>query len=311
MSQIMSGIARSSLLVDLSISLYSGRKQDTSTRDEVTASKGAKSKRAASVYKSLFADCKELDDIIKFQARLRQTHYKYTKPWLDSGVRLLPATLLQQYNDLMYDHEREFEDLVAKFLDKYDTLVAAAAFQLGALFDRNEYPTRSQVKRKFGFYLTFTPMPTSGDFRLDVENETQEALAKDYEKRMQVMAERAAKDSWDKLHDVLSRMAKQLAPRGEDGKPGKIYDSLLGNAHELCDLLRHFNVTGDPALESMRQQLMDVMEGVNTDALRKEADTRAMVHKKVQDMLNQHDWGIEDEEDYAGDNDQSGVQLAA
>jgi len=138
MSQIMSGIARSSLLVDLSISVYSGRKQDTSTRDEVTASKGAKSKRAASVYKSLFADCKELDDITRFQARLRQQHYKYTKPWLDSGVRMLPATLLQQYQDVMYDYEREFDELVTKFLDKYDTLVAAAAFQLGALFDRSE-----------------------------------------------------------------------------------------------------------------------------------------------------------------------------
>jgi hypothetical protein len=295
MSQIMSGIARSSLLVDLSISMYSGRKQDTSTRDEVTASKGAKSKRAASVYKSLFADCKELDDITKFQARLRQQHYKYTKPWLDSGVRMLPATLLQQYQDVMYDYEQEFDALVSKFLDKYDTLVAAAAFQLGGLFDRAEYPLRSEVRRKFSFNLTYTPMPTSGDFRLDIETETQAALAAEYEKSMQAMAERAARDSWDKLHVVLSRLAKQLAPRGEDGKPGKIYDSLLGNAYELCELLRHFNVTGDVALESMRKQLMDIMEGVNTEALRKEVDTRAVVHKKVQELLDQHDWGIDDD----------------
>lgn len=297
MSQIMSGIARSSLLVDLSLSVYSGRKQDNATRDEVTADKGAKSKRAASVYKSLFADCKELEDITKFQARLRQTHYKYTKPWLDSGVRMLPATLLQQYKDVMYDQEREFYELVDKFLDKYDTLVAAAAFQLGALFDRNEYPLRSAVRRKFAFYLTYTPMPTSGDFRLDIENETQAALAAEYEKSMQVMAERAARDSWEKLHGVLSRMAKQLAPRGENGKPGKIYDSLLGNAYELCELLQHFNVTGDKSMEAMRKQLLDVMEGVNTEALRTEADTRAVVHKKVQEMLSNHDWGIADEDE--------------
>lgn len=304
MSQIMSGIARSSVLVDLSISMYSGRKQDTTTRDEVTASKGAKSKRAASVYKSLFADCKELDDIIKFQARLRQTHYKYTKPWLDSGVRMLPATLLQLYQDEMYDREREFDELVSKFLDKYDTLVAAAAFQLGTLFNRSEYPLRSEVRRKFAFHLTYTPMPTSGDFRLDIENETQAALVEQYEKSMQAMAERAARDSWEKLHEVLSRMARQLAPR-EDGKSGKIYDSLLGNAYELCELLKHFNVTGDAAMENMRQQLMGVMEGLNTDALRKEADTRAIVHKKVQAMLDQHNWGIEDEDDGDEDNDGS------
>lgn len=305
MSEIMSGIARSSLLVDLSLSVYSGRKQDTTTRDEVTASKGAKSKRAASVYKSLFADCKELDDIIKFQAKLRSANYKYTKPWFDSGVRMLPATLLQQHQDLMYDHEKEFWGLVDKFLDKYDTLVAAAAFQLGSLFDRNEYPTRSQVKRKFAFNITYTPMPTSGDFRLDIENAAQAELAQKYEESMKAMMQRAAQDSWEKMHGVLSRLAKQLGPR--DDKRGKIYDSLIAGTHELCDLLKHFNVTQDPKLERMRVELLNAIDGVTTDALRKEEDTRLVVHKRVQDLLAQHDWGItdddEDEPAEAGDND--------
>lgn len=305
MSEIMSGIARSSLLVDLSLSVYSGRKQDTTTRDEVTASKGAKSKRAASVYKSLFADCKELDDIIKFQAKLRAANYKYTKPWFDSGVRMLPATLLQQHQDLMYDHEKEFWELVDKFLDKYDTLVASAAFQLGSLFNRNEYPTRSQVKRKFAFHITYTPMPTSGDFRLDIENAAQAELARKYEESMQQMMQRAAQDSWEKMHGVLSRLAKQLGPR--DDKRGKIYDSLLAGTHELCDLLKHFNVTQDPKLERMRVELLNVIDGVTTDALRKEEDTRLVVHQRVQDLLAQHDWGITDDDDEesteAGDND--------
>ena len=39
------------------------------------------------------------------------------------------------------------------------------------------------------------------------------------------------------------------------------------------------------------------MEGVNTEALRKESDTRAVVHKKVQEMLANTDWGIADEDD--------------
>lgn len=305
MSEIMSGIARSSLLVDLSLSVYSGRKQDTTTRDEVTSAKGAKSKRAASVYKSLFADCKELDDIIKFQAKLRAANYKYTKPWFDSGVRMLPSTLLQQHEDLMYDHEKEFWELVDKFLDKYDTLVAAAAFQLGSLFNRNEYPTRSQVKRKFAFNITYTPMPTSGDFRLDIENAAQIELARKYEESMKAMVQRAAQDSWEKMHGVLSRLAKQLGPR--DDKRGKIYDSLLASTHELCDLLKHFNVTQDPKLERMRVELLNAIDGVTTDALRKEEDTRLVVHKRVQDLLAQHDWGItdddEDEPVEAGDND--------
>lgn len=290
----MSGIARSSLLVDLSISTYSGRVQDKNTRDEVTAAKGARSKRAASVYKSLFAECTELEDITKFQARLRQANYKYTKPWLDSGVRLLPATLLDTHKDIMYEMEREFWALVDKFLDKYDTLVAAAAFQLGNLFDRSEYLTRSQVRRRFGFYLTYTPMPTSGDFRLDIESETQRQLVADYEKRMQDMLDRANRDSWEKIYGVLTRIQKQLAPR-EEGKRGKIYDSLLGNAHELCQLLEHFNVSNDPELTRMRRELLGAIDGVTTDALKTEDDTREVLRRKVDALIKARDWGLDDE----------------
>jgi hypothetical protein len=43
----VAGIARAALLVDLEISIYSGRKQDKRTQAEVTQSKGAASKRAA------------------------------------------------------------------------------------------------------------------------------------------------------------------------------------------------------------------------------------------------------------------------
>jgi hypothetical protein len=236
-------------------------------------------------------------------------NYKYTKPWSDSGTRLLPATLVHTHQDLMYDMEQEFWALVDKFLDKYDTLVAAAAFQLGTLFDRNEYPSRSNVKRKFAFSITYAPMPTSGDFRLDVENETQRQLVEKYETRMEEMLQRAAQDSWEKLHGVLSRLSKQLAPR-ENGKRGKIYDSLLAGSYELCELLKHFNVSQDPELERMRKSLIDAMEGVTTEALKSEPDTRAVLHKKVQDMLGERDWGIEDEdEDDLGGDSGCGVDV--
>ena len=145
----IAGIARAALLVDLEISIYSGRKQDKRTQAEVTTAKGAVSKKAASVYKSLFADCKELDAISKFQARVRAEHYRLTQPWNDYGARLLPTSLLQDYKQTMNRLEAEFDLLVNKFLDKYDTLVAAAAFQIGTLFDRNEYPSRAQVANKF------------------------------------------------------------------------------------------------------------------------------------------------------------------
>lgn len=288
--QTVAGVARAAMLVDLNISTYSGRKQDRKTQDEVTSSKGAGSKRAASVYKSLFAECKELDDIIKFQARARAMHYRLTLPWSDTGTRLLPTKALFEYQQVMGEYRQEFDDLVNKFLDRYDTLVAAAAFQLGSLFDRSEYPLRDSVAGKFSMQASFAPLPTSGDFRLDIESEVQQDLINQYETRAATMLASAQRDAWSRLHEVLTRMSERLAD--DDNGERKIFHStLVTNAEELCNLLVLLNVTNDPQLEAARLKLRDALVGVSPDELRKHDDARAETKRKVDEILDAFDWG--------------------
>lgn len=291
----VAGVARAAMLVDLQISLYSGRKQDKATQAEVTASKGAKSSKAASVYKSLFAECQELDAITKFQARARAEHYKLTKPWNDYGARLLPTALLQKYKVEMNQYESEFNRLVDVFLDKYDTLVAAAAFQLGTLFDRDEYPTREQVARKFRFDISYSPLPTAGDFRLDIESEVQRDLMRQYEKRMEQQLEAAAQDSWTRLHEALTRLSDRLVVE-DDGKKRKFHDTMVTGALELCELLTDMNVTNDPALEKARRKLEEALSGVTPKELREEDSTRTITKQKVDAILASFDWGVDDGE---------------
>ncbi len=292
----IAGIARAAVLVDLEISIYSGRKQDKRTQAEVTASKGAASRRAASVYKSLFAECKELDDINKFQARVRAEHYRMTQPWNDYGARLLPTSLLQEYKKTMNRLEAEFDLLVGKFLDKYDTLVASAAFQLGTLFDRSEYPSRGQVANKFRINVSFSPLPTAGDFRLDIEAEVQRDLITQYEKRAVAQVTAATQDSWTRLYNALKRLSDRLVVE-EDGKKRIFHDTIVTGALEMCELLTHMNIMQDPSLEKARRKLEEVLSGVTPKELREEDGTRTLTKQKVDEILAAFDWGIEDEAD--------------
>jgi len=289
---LIAGVARSAMLVDLNIKLYSGRKQDKRTQEEVTTSKGAGSKRAASVYKSLFAECKELDDIIKFQARARAEHYRRTLPWNDNGLRLLPTKALLDYQQTMNRYRAEFDRLVEAFLVKYDTLVAAAAFQLGTLFDRDEYPAREQVERKFAMDSSFVPLPTAGDFRLDVEHEVQAELVRQYEDKLAAQVAQANQDAWTRLHGALSKLSDRLTV-DEDGNKRVFRDTVVTNAEELCELLTVMNVTGDPSLEKARRQLRDALEGVTPKELREEDSTRAQTKKRVDEILSAYDWGLD------------------
>lgn len=291
----IAGVARSALLVSLNISVYSGRKKDSHTQAEVVAAHGSGSSRAASVYKSLFADCKELDDITKFQARARMRHYQMTLPWNDGGLRLLPTKALLEYKKEMNRFEEEFYRLVDIFLAKYDTLVAAAAFKLGTLFDRSEYPESVQLKRKFAFDLAFTPLPVAGDFRLDIESEVQEELAQQYEARLEAQVAQAQQDAWTRLYEALSRIKDRLT-LDDNGKRRTFHDTTVTNAQELCELLTQLNVANDPSLEKARAQLEDAMMDIDPKELRKEEGLRLITLQKVSATLDAFDWGVDDEQ---------------
>lgn len=292
-TELIAGVARSAMLVNLCISSYSGKKLDRKTQAEVVLAKNSGSSRAASVYKNLFSDCPELDAITKFQSRARIRHYQLTLPWQDNGPRLLPTAALLDYKAEMNRYQLEFDRLVDAFLIKFDTLVAAAAFKLGTLFDRAEYPERDDVAKRFRFELAFTPLPTAGDFRLDVESAVQRELAEAYEKRLTEQVAAAQQDAWTRMHTALTQLKDRLM-LNEDGTRRIFHDTTVSNAQSLCELLTQLNVTKDPTLEKARQQLEDALTGVDPKELRKEEGARLITLQKVDSILDAFDWGSDD-----------------
>ena len=72
-------IASSAVLIDLSISCWTGRKLDKRASNDVTAQNNA-AKGVANVHKKLLGDCAELDAVQKFAANARNAHYAMTMP---------------------------------------------------------------------------------------------------------------------------------------------------------------------------------------------------------------------------------------
>lgn len=277
-------LARSAMLVDLSFSVWTGRKKDKATSEEVVASKNARSASAASVYNALLGDCKELDDITKYVSRIRAKHLQMTLPWSDSGTRILPVTMAMDYSEFISDVRDEFDRLVTNFLTKYDTLVTAAAFELGDLFNRDNYPTKDAVAAKFGLRCEYTPVPTMGDFRVDIDNQVMNEMVGQYEKVLQRRIEEGQRDLWSRLFEHLERMADRL--QVIEGKPNMFKNTLVDGAVELIDLMDKLNATGDPELKKAQRQLKATLEGVDADTLRTSMDTREQVRNKVQEMLD-------------------------
>jgi hypothetical protein len=284
MQQNSISIASSAMLVELSISSWTARKLDKKVSTQVDLDKQTKT-RAGNYNKNLLAGTGFLDTITKYAANARAWHISQTLPWSDNGLRLLPMSNFMTYKQNLTTLETNYQALVDKFIIAYPNLVSAAAFQLGDLFNRDEYPEAEKIVSKFKFTVNYLPVPMAGDFRIDIGEEAKAELVANCEKAYTDRLNNAMKDAWGRLHECLMRMSERLADN-EKGEKKIFRDSLVENAVELVDLLKHFNLTGDTNMELARNELAVAIMNHDADDLRESFVARESVKKKVDDILS-------------------------
>jgi len=285
-------IQNSAVLVDLNISAWTGRKLDKKVSGEIDASKSTKV-RAGNYHKHLLAGTEKLEEVQKIVSAVRVWHYEQTLPWSDAGSRLLPMKNFFTYKQTLSNFEGQFLTAVDEFTAKYPELVSAAAFQIGGLFNRDDYPNVEEIKHKFRFNYVFMPVPTAGDFRIQATDEALAELQAQADTHVNNRLNDAMKDIWTRLHECLTHMSTKLAdlptPRvlkdGTEMYAQVFRDSLVNNAIELCGLLTKLNVTDDPSLEQARRKLEGAMFGVTADDLREDDHVRTTLKSEVDSIL--------------------------
>lgn len=307
----IASITSSAMIGSLNISVWEARIQDKATKHEVLATKGARSKKAASVSKHLFSECPSLEVIKALRGEAREWFNQMTLPWDDNGGRLITT---RQYLQVMDDYAKfktNFEDAVQLFVSVYQTEISKQAFENGALFNRAEYPTEDEVAGKFRFALSVTPVPTSGDFRVDIGIEAQRQLTEQFEKAAAERVAAAMAEPWQRIKEHVERVRERMeavlaydpdkflleipVTDDTDGvvsavikKPRrpKLYDSLRENGLELCSLLPYLNVTNDPRLEEARRDLERAMTRVDMDSLKESPELQLATKRAMDDILD-------------------------
>ena len=281
-------INTSAMLVDLSISNWTAKKLDKKVSEEVDASKATKT-RAGNYHKNLLAGSQALEAVIKYGNNTRLWHHRQTLPWSDSGTRIVTMDNFLDYKAQLVEHENNYNRLVNNFVVTYPTLISAAAFQLGDLFNRDEYPEPEVVAKKFKFSYVFSPLPSAGDFRVDIGEQAAKELVEQYENTFNTRVQEAMQDVWDRVHDCLTHMSDRLADDDKGERKG-FHKTLLSNASELIDLMQKLNITKDPKLEAARKELSKALLGVEIDDLKKSDSTRKHVKVQVDEILGKFDW---------------------
>jgi hypothetical protein len=279
------------MLVRLSVSCWDGRRFDKKITDEVNNSHAA-SKDAGRYNKQLLGGKKNAPshaDAVSAGGNARQRFYKETLPWTDEGWRLLPTANYEKFTDAMRKMRTEFEGSVETFLAEYPSLKEAARALLNGMYREEDYPTVEALRGKFRFSIEFSPVPSQGDFRLDLPADQLEEIERGTASRVEQATKAAMEDAWGRLREVVGKVRERLTGVQTEGKkkgqPKIFRDSLIENVAELADVLSRLNVTDDPDLEAMRQRVENELADLEPKKLREDSKARTKAAKSADDIL--------------------------
>lgn len=266
------------MLVTLSIGYWEGLKADRNKTGEVT--KDEKAAADAGTWITRVVPPAAIKPVLLARDKAREVHFKYTLPWQDGGVRVLPANMFMEYTKAMRAAEEGYRAAVNAFLAEYPTILANAEERLGGLFKADFFPRPEQLKYKYPWTMRINPIPTAGDFRVALTDDAIAEIKAGIAKQNEVAMADAMGDLWNRLYEQVGKIAERLGD-----EKGVFRDSLIENVAALCELLPRMNVTGNKELEAMRKAVVAKLAKTEPEVLRKNKTARAEAAKDANDIL--------------------------
>jgi len=282
-------LAEASVAVIFSCGVWTARKQDKNAARTVAEVNGI-DERSGRYWKDLMK-CDELEQLRRIERAARNLVYQYTLPWRE-GVRIMPAAMLmrltqkdppsfpEMFNTLRVDWDIALE----RFLRVYDAEVAIAPKKLGPLFNAADYPPSEQIRQKFHLSVSYDPLPTANDFRIQLTDTHMEQLKADLEARMSDAQSKAVNDLWERIGEQVRKMHETLSDPNK-----RFWDSMFDNTKELCAIVSRLNFTNDPELEAVRNSVEKELAVLDPDTLRADnvdpSGYRAQAAKKAAEIL--------------------------
>lgn len=268
------------LLVWLTITTWTARKYDKKISQKVNSEYHASSDAGRYNKFLLPGDCAAYKTLVNLAGQIRAEHYSTTLAWSDEGWRLLPVDNFMKYTERYREQQSELRRALDAFIANYPTMQANARSLLNGMYRDEDYPTVQDLRTRFTLDVQYSPVPASGDIRVDLAHDQLQAIEASIANRVESAVKIAVQDSWKRLYEVVARVSETLNVKD------KIFrDTLISNAVDICESLKALNVTNDPDLEAMRVRVQSELTRTEPDILRDKPRQRAMVAAKADDIL--------------------------
>lgn len=268
------------VLVSLNIAQCTFQKYDKSVSDEVNENHGA-AKDATRVNKHLL----HRDALKAIQATIseaRTYHYNNTLDWNEAtGTRILPVKKIPAYTAYMRSQRQTFNEEVSKFVRHYPQYVDYARSRLGDMFHVEDFLEAHEIENRFRFEHRITPVPSEGDFRVDIPQDQLETIQHDLKARVRFAELHAQKDLWSRTTDVLGTLYDTLRNPGKRVYNSTVHDNIV----ILLEQIASMNFNDDAELNMIAALIERDLTHLSSTLIRKDDAIRADALRKTDAII--------------------------
>lgn len=253
------------MLLTVNISQFTNRKQSKKATKQVEAANQAR--RAGNFAKYLLPP-EPLNAINRKAVEIREYAKSRTLPWGDNGDRIIPigqdGFYIERFMSRLGQLQREFEEQVEEFITDYPDHIEEARVNLGSLFNAREYPSVQELRGKFGVRISTQLLANPNDYRFNITSERIiKKLRESAQMEMETRHERAIRDMYDRVKDVIDRI-KVAAKSGKGGRKRAFRNSLFDAIGEIVEVFPFLNYTGDAEIARMTEDMKDLIKDPET-----------------------------------------------
>ena len=271
------------MLVRLNITRFGGEKIDTIASEDICKKNNAESDSGKFI-KKLFKDNQALKDTKKIASKARHVSDSKTLPYM-TGQKLLAVGMYEKHGQALADLKQDFEMARDVFISDIKKDQERQKIKLGSLYNESDYPNVEDIREKFTFTVQYETIA-------DCQKFDTMGLGKLINDAVEIQNKRidnAVMDMFKRIEKYLGNFAertKNYKPKTENSRvQNEFRDTLISNLRELVENLPLMNITNNPKINELCDDIKGLIKGLDLETLRGDEGVRKDVSKKADDIL--------------------------
>ena len=298
-NDLLQAVRDTNMLVNVSIGMWGAQRTDKESLEDLKKLKNAKGDVGTFHKKLMAGHDSELKKVCGAFRAIQTRHVELTRQWSArtygrrEGPRLLANTHVDMYlSEIAIKRKAAIAERDMFAFDIYPGLIAKAQDNLGDMADF-AYPTPEQVQAAFWVEVEFEQIPlTTNPNAVGMSNDMLERLSTNIGLKYQAKIVGAQETIWADISQHVGHLVERLRALKADDKT-RFFSSSVDHVRDLVKMLPGWNITNDPKVTKVIQDLQSMLVGVDAESIRDNTQVRDAVHNHAQSIMDQLDtWGV-------------------